>query len=367
MVFGHSFCMVEFLGKELIVFMCEEVCMVRVLALIFLFTFPLFLTSCVVFVEVQTEVYVSPNGDDANFGRKSAPVKTLDRAIEIAKEKGIKLILIEEGTWLYTSTADIFVPEGMEVKGGYDSSFSSQVGYSTLDNVRLELSSGVKLSRIAVRNVSIRGIKISSSKDVTLYECKVYNVTNSQTSSGYVIQGVGIVILNSQNIRVQRCEIYNCHGRNINTADVYGAGIGIVNSTKVEIWENTISNCSVWANGGGGGGIAVKGGSGIDIYANTFKRCGGDGVADLDSVILFYSTSPTDLTIEGNIIGGKYKEYTYGIYEAVEVSGHKVIANTFLSSGMKYPYYDNINGSLTINSLNNGEAGTSEARDNLWQ
>lgn len=326
------------------------------------------LVSCTVVVqEVQTEVYVSANGNDVNQGTKSSPVRSLDKAIEIATSKGLSKIYMESATWIYSSPATISIPKNIEIAGGYDSSFSSQVGYSVLENASLNISgaTNVTISRLGVSKVSGRGIKIENSSNINLLECIVFKITNISSTQ---FEGVGIVIRNSIDVKVDRGTVYNCYGQS-SSSRVYGAGIAIINSQNVDIWRNAITNCSVDSVGGGGGAIAVNAGNDIDIWQNSFSVCGGDNAADNDSVIIFYGTSPNNLVVEENTIGGKYPSYTYGLYEdGIDVVGHKVISNRFLSNTLIYPYYDGSNGSFTnIDQLNNGDAGTSEATGNTWE
>lgn len=98
---------------------------------------------------------------------------------------------------------------------------------------------------------------------------------------------------------------------------------------------------------------------------NEMKRCGAIGSGDNDSVIYFFGSLSKGVVVKNNIIGGLSTLYSYGIYEKVDITGHVVVDNSFLSGFLSYPYYDYYNGSLSIEDLNNGWAGTFESSGNI--
>ncbi|MCS7299349.1 MAG: hypothetical protein RMJ37_05260, partial [Spirochaetia bacterium] len=85
-------------------------------------------------------VYVSPSGDDANDGlSKDRPVKTIQVAIQKAVATNRQNILIQSGVYsvgsgLNDSGSGVVISNNnIRLIGGWNSAFSSVVGYSELD------------------------------------------------------------------------------------------------------------------------------------------------------------------------------------------------------------------------------------------
>ncbi|MEN2998382.1 MAG: right-handed parallel beta-helix repeat-containing protein, partial [Brevinematia bacterium] len=292
-------------------------------------------------------------------GTKLSPVQTLDKAIEIATNKGVTNIYMQSGIWMYTTFTTISIPKGLTIKGGFDSSFSSQTGYSTLSNASIEIDKvdRVTISRLWVKGNTSRGIYISSSKDITIANSGVSDINSSFSYGG------GVLVSYSTNIEIKDTVIHSCKVKD------YGGGMEVFRSYEVYVIGCTITNCiadSDKSGTGGGGAISVESSGKLYVMNNVMLNCGipSNSPAN-DSVIIFYSSFSTQVRIEGNTIGGVSLLSTYGVYEEVSISGHVVKNNTF--KNVWYPYYDYVRGSLSINELNGGLAGTSEASGNVLE
>ncbi|MGC8870329.1 MAG: right-handed parallel beta-helix repeat-containing protein [Brevinematia bacterium] len=328
--------------------------------IILLFVSLVFLFSgCISIVEVQQDaVYVSASGDDSNPGTKSSPVLTLNRAIDIAKNKSLNKIYVEKGSWVYNNNTTLNIPSDLEIKGGFDSSFLVQDGYSTLSGITLVIDgvNGITLNKIAVKD-SNKALKINNSYNINVSDCKFYS--NYSTSDGGAI-----AIWNSSDITISSSYIYNSY------SEGYGGGIDIYRSSYVYILSSTITNCLADVdhnNYGSGGAISVSSSKNVTIKDNTLYDCGIPSISGAnDSVISLYGSYIPGLRIKNNYIRGVSSLSSYGIYEEVNITNHEVVDNNFYSSKLMYPYYDYANGSLNITSLNNGQAGTSIATNNTW-
>ena len=51
--------------------------------------------------DVNSAIYVSTSGDDSNSGSKDQPLATMQRAKELVKQRGAKLVYFRGGEWLY--------------------------------------------------------------------------------------------------------------------------------------------------------------------------------------------------------------------------------------------------------------------------
>lgn len=354
--------------EDLFIIITKGGCMRKFFITLILLLFSIyFFSSCVSIVGtnlgvLKDVVYVSASGDDSNPGTLSKPVLTLNKAIEIAKSNSIKKIYMEKGSWVYNNST-LSIPSDIEIQGGFDSSFVVQDGYSTLSGITLVMDnvSSVKLSKIAVKDSTDRGLKIVNGSDnIFITDCKFYN----NSSSG---DGGSIVIWNSGSITISSSVIYNSKSYG------YGGGIDIYKSSYVYIQNNVITNCiaDYDVDGeGGGGGISISSSTNVSILDSTIYDCGIPSSSGAnDSVINLYGNyNIPGLKIKNNAIKGVSSSYSYGIYEEtlVDVTGHEIIGNTFYSSKLSYPYYDFSNGSLSISQLNNGYAGTSVATNNVW-
>lgn len=321
-----------------------------------------FVVSCSSFmVEVQDAVYVSPSGDDSNRGLKDSPVKSLDKALDIAKEKSVNVIYIEEGMWLYFSPTTFVIPSNLKIKGGYDSSFSKQDSFSMFSNVSFKISSveNVELDSLIVANSKIEGIRIENSKNILLQYCVLSGISNNSYSSDQNVEGVAIRILYSSDIELKKSLVTRCYGAGYRA---FGAGVFVYRSSDISISEVTIFSCDIESYSGyqGGSAIAVYGSTNVVISDNIISNCSVN-----DSAVFFYGAYSEGIVLKNNIIG-PILSLGWGIYEDIDITNHVVIGNQFFKPS--YPdivYYDKVNNRLNVDDLNSGMAGSLEAHDNI--
>ncbi|NPV01527.1 MAG: hypothetical protein HPY53_09120 [Brevinematales bacterium] len=115
-------------------------------------------------------VYVATSGNDANTGLSpSSPLLTIQNAVDIAGENGLSYIYVAEGTYgedsglrsSYDWYQGIYITlSGLQLKGGYNSGFTAQVGKSVLDvtgcaapyrPIQVSYASGVRINGFVVK------------------------------------------------------------------------------------------------------------------------------------------------------------------------------------------------------------------------
>lgn len=316
-------------------------------------------TNAVTNEEEADIVYVSSDGNDEWVGSREKPVRTIEKAIEIAIANDKKEIRIKgDIVYLYNVGDSITIPSRIKIKGGFNEDFSRQEGYTTLKNatVRINSSSWVEVSGILVGGAKYGGIVVQNSQNVVISNVVIANSENLVTSLG----GGGVCISDSKNIVVHKVIITNGYANND------GGGILIKFSTNVVVSESFISNCFSDYNQdgeGSGGGIAVVFSDAIVektklFYCGRYYPFSGN-----DNVIYLYDSK---VKIISNEIIGVDEFNSVGLYEGSSITNHSVIGNRFISN-MWCLYYDYESSSyiFDINDLNIPyKIGASEAYGN---
>ncbi|MCX8096394.1 MAG: hypothetical protein N3D81_02715, partial [Spirochaetes bacterium] len=119
-------------------------------------------------LNTTSAVYVSPSGSDANSGfSKNTPVRSIQKAIQIAVQNNISHIYLSVGTYTpgngLNATSEysgvVLTNNNISIIGGWDSNFSSIVGYSDLNgnNILRHVMYVENVSGIVLRNLMLRG------------------------------------------------------------------------------------------------------------------------------------------------------------------------------------------------------------------
>lgn len=158
------------------------------------------------------------------------------------------------------------------------------------------------------------GILLNENSRITI-KSKVFNNTSEQN-------GGGINIEYSKDISIDSSLIYN------NTSEIYYDGLHINSSTNILLINSLITN------------------------------------NDSQNILLY---NAFDLTISNNYIGGNNDTNSVGIYEANNITNHKIIHNKFITNSLKWLYRDYQNGFTNdINAINSTlYSGASEAIGNI--
>ena len=184
--------------------------------------------------------YVSPTGSDAEPTTCNSPVApclTIDKAIQSAVAGNT--IYVAAGTYATSSGAGVVINKGVALLGGWDTSFTAQIGRSIID--------GQRARRGVLINVPC--CSMPGSLPVVIDHFKVQN----GAQSGSFVGG-GIVIYSAGKVTISNGIISG------NSSESSGGGI----STQAE--ELTISNTTISENTSGQSGLSGGGGgAGINI------------------------------------------------------------------------------------------------------
>jgi hypothetical protein len=192
--------------------------------------------------------YVAPEGSDGNSCLSTAaPCATINGAI--GKALGGDTIYVANG--IYTGTTEeevVSINKGVTLSGGWNASFTTQSGTSTIDG-----------------EDSRRGIYVNDNVTTTVDN---FNIQNSyDNGDGGGISSEGTLTLTRSTV-------------SYNYAGWIGGGIAVVNGSSANIIDTRIFSNTT---GERGGGIAVWDGSSVNIngariYANTAVTREGGGI-----------------------------------------------------------------------------------------
>lgn len=335
----------------------------RFLYLSILYVLTFYLISCNISVNpsptntnnfFSLKLYVSKTGDDNNNGSSTSPYfsihKALSRAYDIlSRTNGYVEIMIGEGIYRIDDglniTATLYITNrSISLIGGWNSDFSSVVGYSTIDVsnsikqcVVIENATNITLSGIILNNgrtysfsgggiyiknslnITITNVGVSSNSAINAGGVYVENVRNSKffvkvSANNSLNIGGGIMITNSSNIELQ-VEVFN------NTSPRYGGGVVIANSSNVNLRGTITNNTSAY-----GGGVAIIGPAsrGNTINGNIILNTGTTGGGGI-----FISNANTNI-ISANLQGNTSPRGG-GVYIANPV-GQIVISESIITN-----------------------------------
>ncbi len=311
-------------------------------------------------------VYLSDDGNDSNVGdSETAPVKTLDRAIEQVYEGGSICIV---GKYTAASTWKKHF-KSVEITGGiYDASALSTFSLSdnvVFNNAELKLKDAAKIYADGHKMVIANGVSVSGKTYLYGGSTTAVDSTHIEVYSGeyHTIAGGG----NGGNVEG---DTYVKVGGNTNklvdetdhsaSAGVMGGGYSsyVGGNTCVIVCENAKA---VYINGAGGGGSEVKGKSSVYLEGGSFMSAyaGSNGGKCYETELtmtggtieqIFGGCSGTSMTgnttvnilggtILRRIYGGCYNEATRSGLKLTWQSSYKVTGNTtvFLSSNAEIP------------------------------
>ncbi len=371
-------------------------------------------------------IYVSPAGNDAYPGtNKSEPVKTINIAIERAKQYGYENIYLQSADFLLNNGLNnpgvsITNISNIKLIGGFDNEFSKIIGQSFLNGglpfsisnvINIQNSTNIELENLKISGISYSainhdsiGIRIVSSSNIVIKNCNFYsNTANSsmiQSSALYVYYSSDIHILNSifnkntnnngGTVRIisssfcslDKCELFENVSANI---------LNVSTSTNIFITSKFYNNSNTYSSLiflNINSNISISG----EIYNNfhipndpsslhflSLENNNNSKVINLymASNITFSPVSTTNyLTIKDELnlliqnctfIGFFGNSgYETAIYEQYTVANHRIINNKFRNISNLYYNYENTTYINNINELNDApKTGAAEAYGNI--
>ena len=228
-------------------------------------------------------IYVSEQGDNDNDGDFNAPVKTLEKAVELAV-KG--KIIILNGTY---KTGDLgIISQDLNITGEgkviIDAQNSNRILYVGQE-ANVVLKNLIMINGFAADE---SGALLGNSNNLTLINCTLANSTAGENNGGAIYNVGHLTIINST--------IAN------NTARVGGAifsGAGLAKSPTITIENSVIENNIASGNdANGGGAIFAQQITAIDVKNTTFENNQAQTTASGGAI--FVSLSEANINIENS-------------------------------------------------------------------
>lgn len=187
-------------------------------------------------------VYVAVTGSDINSGVRTAPLHTIQKAIQTATNLGYSEIRVASGTYTPGSGLNSALPAlqysgvylhsgGLALRGGWDGVFESREGYSVLD----------------AQNSLYHVVYVENVNQVTL-EGFIIKKGRANQFSDY--QGGGIYIDRGQNHLITNCQIISNEAVYLSGMLGMGGGIYIINGFRHRIYALIADNQAYKAGGG---------------------------------------------------------------------------------------------------------------------
>ncbi len=270
--------------------------------------------------------YVATTGNDSNScSSTSAPCKTINGAI--AKAAAADTVKVAVGTYTSSSgTSVVMIDRAITVSGGWDTSFSSQTGMSTIDgqNARQGISTGTSaINHLVVQNgYATFGAGIRTSGTVTLDSIIVAYNWATWMGGGIYVDGT---------LTISNTSIH--HNRAGNDGSGAGGGGGIhVQSGPLIVNSSTLAANSIFGN---------YSGSAIDnwgpVTLNNTTVTGNIGAPALQP------TSSAPLVLNNSTVTAN----TSGIWNE---GGTITLSNTIVAGNSPpappYAYFSDCNGNL---------------------
>ncbi len=321
--------------------------------------------------------YVTPGGNDSNSCLSpGSPCATINAAIGMASASDT--IYVAEGIYTGSENQVVLVDKSVTLSGGWDSGFTSQMGYSTIDGQ--DMRRGVTIApgtETTIERFDItRGY--SAFRGGGVYNQGDLMLTNSSVTYCLAVNDFGGGIASDSDIYIYQSTIAN------NTSTHEGGGIGAFLGTMT-IDQTTISNNTSGMSGSSGYG----GGAGIANHSETVIR----NSAVINNHILGYFNgsaifNEATLSIENSTISGNtggsgggaiYSGYygnvnlfnvtiTNNYYRGINNEGSTTrIANSIITGNgtdlYNYPYFPGIIESLGYNLIGTYQEFTPAATD----
>lgn len=339
------------------------------------------LTNIVNFTVINMAfIFVSvSNGNDTNNGRSPLyPLKTIQNALDKVNNNVATIFvsagLYRSGDGLNLSNYGVLITNSnIKLIGGWNESFTAQIGYSVLDGKGafrsivgvMNCSNITLVNFVLMNNTNYGGVGSGMFLSNTILG-RFENVIISNNLTGYSGKGGGIYLIDSVSNVFNEVDIVHNKGQ----YGVTGGGVYMIRCSY-----NTFKNSYIVSNtlyyGGDGCAMFICGGTN-----NTFENSQVYGNFDLGSNNAIYVSSNTsglkfidcrmvqnstsrlllldgfhqNLVLSNNIIGGILGGYA--IYETNgNTVGQTIVGNIFATNQLTYIYYD-YGGSNVISNLN---------------
>lgn len=271
--------------------------------------------------QAQTNIwYVSNPGNDANAcNTPAAPCATIQAAVDRAASRDT--IHVAVGAYTGEGSNVVVITKDIHIVGGWNASFDSRIGYSTIDGQKVRrgvwIRSGVsaRLSRLVVQDgrasFGAGGGGILNEGDL-LIEHSIIRQNHSWAGGG-IMNSNGSLTIDSSTV-------------SRNSSDVNGGGISNSFTGSIVINNSTISNNTMGNGSGGGGGGGISNYSSSPIQVNSSSLIGNGITGGFTG-----SAINGNANLRNSIVAGNNSTSYYGNVECVGrivSQGYSLIANT---------------------------------------
>lgn len=274
-------------------------------------------------------IYVSPVGNDYYPGtNKSEPVKTIDIAIQKAKQYGYDYIYVQSADFILNNGLNnpgvsITNVNNIKLIGGFDADFSKIIGLTYLNGI---------ITGYEINNV----IYISNSSNIRLENLKISGYNNN---SAY--QGCSIAIHYSTNISIKNCNLISNYVTTSSGAAIYirfSSGVNTLNTVINYNINNafniifiifssfcSIENCNI-INNFGNTIIQVISSSNIFVGSKFYNNTN-------NSTAPFFYSINTNITISGEIYNNFQSGYSVDVnFLSLENNLNSKLFNLYMAS-----------------------------------
>ena len=338
-------------------------------------------------------IYVSVAGNDSNGGFKTLPVKSIQKAVEIAGNFGLSSIRVAQGIYTpgnglniesagYQYSGAFIDVAGLTILGGWNPDFTERNGISELDG-NSALKHVIWIDDVA--NVTIDGFVIrggfangsnphNSGGGIYINGGSGHNIENAvisnNTATGTLAYGGGVYVNGGTSHTISA----TISGNTATGSSASGGGVYVDSGTSHEISGTITGNtANNW-----GGGVLVNGGTSHEISgtitSNTAGNGGGVSVYEGTSHTISGTISDntvntgggvwvqagTDHTISGTITDNTANNNGGGVF-VVEGTNHTIsgtIAGNTANTGggvfVGWSTSHTISGTITGNTANTG-------------
>ncbi|MFQ5665552.1 MAG: nitrous oxide reductase family maturation protein NosD [Candidatus Binatia bacterium] len=287
-----------------------------------------------------TDVWVSPDGNDADPGTADAPLRTLARALCNAAPG--QTVHVGLGTYAESvllsefgqAESPIRIVGEVGPQGALpvlDGGRTLTVGIGIIGEDTAHKSAGFEIENLEVKNYTDEGLLAVIATNVTVRGCRVHDNGFHSIDRDQDGEGFGVSIVDMEGVTVEGVESY-ANGPDVGrqAKGILGTGVDIFGSTHI-----TVRDCNLHDNIGGGllvedctdalvetntihanqldangdywdGGIWVDGGRDVTVRNNTITGNLGPGIEVSDEGV----QHPTGYVVEGNRLDGNF----WGMY-----------------------------------------------------
>ena len=275
--------------------------------------------------EIDT-VFVAPDGDEVARGTAEAPVRSLERALEILLPGGT--VVLADG--IHRSGHHLTGITGVTITG-MPGSILDGGGVEPL-GIYCEGCKDVIIENLEIRGFTDIGVGASNSTGVTFRGLHVHGNGNTVQLVDWELEGYGIHVDFSSTVTIEFNDVHNngpdppvppdrILGTGIDTfgnTDVairgnsshenHGGGILVEDSFRVVVEDNEVfgNDLDASIDGWWDGGMWLDGGGDIIVRGNVFRNNKGPGIEISDED----GQSPTGYVLTDNASTGNY----YGIF-----------------------------------------------------